>query len=110
MSAPEKTSAAAPAQAEAQEKSLVDKMLENWAPEERNRGKELVKTFVEEALKGVVTFDKNVAKTIKSAIDALDADLSKQLAAILHHPDLQKLEGTWRGLHYLVFFRASPDK
>ena len=20
----------------------------------------------------------------------------------MHHPDFQKLEGTWRGLHYLV--------
>jgi len=28
--------------------------------------------------------------------------MSRQLAAILHHPDLQKLEGSWRGLHYLV--------
>jgi len=22
--------------------------------------------------------------------------------AVLHHPDFQKLEGTWRGLHHLV--------
>ena len=33
---------------------------------------------------------------------ALDATISKQLAAIMHHPDFQKLEGSWRGLHYLV--------
>ncbi|MGL4552066.1 MAG: type VI secretion system contractile sheath large subunit, partial [Gemmataceae bacterium] len=26
----------------------------------------------------------------------------KQLATILRHPDMQKLEGSWRGLHYLV--------
>ena len=25
-----------------------------------------------------------------------------QLNQILHHPDLQQLEGAWRGLHYLV--------
>jgi type VI secretion system protein ImpC len=35
-------------------------------------------------------------------IPAIDQILSRQLAAILHHPDFQKLEGTWRGLHYLV--------
>ena len=28
--------------------------------------------------------------------------MSKQLAAIMHHPEFQKLEGTWRGLNYLV--------
>ena len=26
----------------------------------------------------------------------------QQLNAIMHHPEFQKLEGTWRGLHYLV--------
>ena len=28
--------------------------------------------------------------------------ISKQLAAVMHNPEFQKLEGTWRGLHYLV--------
>ena len=46
------------------------------------------------SLKGTVTFDKNVTKTINQAIDAIDAAMSKQLAAIMHHPDFQKLEGT----------------
>jgi type VI secretion system protein ImpC len=33
---------------------------------------------------------------------ALDRQLSAQLAEVLHHPDFQRLEGTWRGLHFLV--------
>src|SRR4030095_3884717 len=32
----------------------------------------------------------------------LDRKLSKQVNAILHHEDFQKLESAWRGLHYLV--------
>lgn len=39
---------------------------------------------------------------ILQEISALDAALSKRLDAILHHPDFQKLEGSWRGLRYLV--------
>jgi type VI secretion system protein ImpC len=35
-------------------------------------------------------------------IAAIDGILSRQLATILHHPAFQKLEGTWRGLHFLV--------
>jgi type VI secretion system protein ImpC len=35
-------------------------------------------------------------------ISRIDHSLSLQLAEILHHPDFQKLEGTWRGLDYLV--------
>ncbi len=33
---------------------------------------------------------------------ALDRQLPAQLAEVLHHPDFQRLEGTWRGLYYLV--------
>jgi type VI secretion system protein ImpD/type VI secretion system protein ImpC len=35
-------------------------------------------------------------------IVAIDAMLSEQLDAILHHDRLRRLEGTWRGLHWLV--------
>ncbi len=35
-------------------------------------------------------------------IKRLDKTLSEQLAAILHHPQFQELEATWRGLHNLV--------
>ena len=31
-----------------------------------------------------------------------DKKLSLQLDEILHHPDFQALEGSWRGMHYLV--------
>ena len=35
-------------------------------------------------------------------IRMIDQSMSKQLDAILHHPEFQKLEGTWRGLYFLV--------
>ena len=34
-------------------------------------------------------------------VAACDAKLTKQLNLVLHHPDLQKLEASWRGLHKL---------
>src|SRR5439155_20283091 len=55
-----------------------------------------------EALKGTDAWDKNVPKSIKAGIQAIDDALSKQLAAIMHNADFQKLEGSWRGLNYLV--------
>jgi type VI secretion system protein ImpC len=33
---------------------------------------------------------------------ALDRKLSEQINLIIHHPDFQRLEAAWRGLHYLV--------
>src|SRR5271157_1756239 len=94
--------AAAPAAAEAQEVSLLDQVLSATKQTERSRAEELMKTLVDQALAGVVSFDKNVTKTINATIKAIDEKLSTQLAAIMHHPDFQKQEGTWRGLNYLV--------
>ena len=69
---------------------------------EKPRRDELIRSLVEESLKGTVTFDKSINKTINRALAAIDATLSKQLAEIVHNPDFQKLEGSWRGLHHLV--------
>jgi type VI secretion system protein ImpC len=42
----------------------------------------------------------------KAVVDAMIAEIdqrmSAQINAILHHPELQKLESTWRGLKYLI--------
>jgi type VI secretion system protein ImpC len=69
---------------------------------EKPRRDELIRSLVEQSVKGTVRFDKNVTKTISAAIAAIDAVMSKQLAAIMHNEAFQKLEGSWRGLHYLV--------
>ena len=104
MSTGEQAQATAPAAApaEAQEVSLLDQVLSATKQTERSRAEDLMKTLVDQALSGVVSFDKNVTKTINATIKAIDEKLSTQLSAILHHPDFQKLEGTWRGLNYLV--------
>ena len=69
---------------------------------EPDRAQELVKTLVEQALAGTITFDRNLPRTIDRAIAALDAKLSSQLNEIIHNPRFLQLEGTWRGLNYLV--------
>jgi len=67
---------AAQASTQTQEANLFDVLLEkgfNATKEERDRPAELVSALVEEALKGTVTWDKNVGQTIKAGIAALDA-------------------------------------
>jgi len=61
-----------------------------------------VKNLVEQALAGTVTFDKNLSRTFDRAIAEIDRKLSDQLNAIMHHPKFSALEGSWRGMHYLV--------
>jgi len=101
MSSAEEQAQAQAAEAEG-EVSLLDQAISATKQTERSRTEELLKTLSEEALKGTVTWDKNISKSINQAIEAIDAAMSKQLAAVMHHEKFQKLEGTWRGLNYLV--------
>jgi type VI secretion system protein ImpC len=82
--------------------SLLDQAIGATRQTEPDRAKELLKTLTQEALSGTITFDKNLAQTFNKAIAAIDQKISKQLNAVMHHPKFQKLEGTWRGLNYLV--------
>jgi len=101
MSAGEQQSAQSAAQNE-EATSLLDAAITATKQTEQPRAKELIETLVQEAMKGTVTFDKDIIRTINQGIAAIDEAVSKQLAAVMHHPEFQKLEGSWRGLHYLV--------
>ncbi len=101
MSSQEQQPDAASAEA-AESLSLLDQAIGATKQTEPDHAKDLLKTLTEQAMKGTVKWDKNLSVTFNKAITAIDAAISKQLAAVMHHPDFQKLEGSWRGLHYLV--------
>src|SRR5438105_13818792 len=81
---------------------LLDQIITNTKQTERDRAQELVKTLVEQALAGTVTFDRNLTRTFERAIATCDRMLSAQLNEIIHNERFTQLEGSWRGLHYLV--------
>jgi type VI secretion system protein ImpC len=90
--------------------SLLDEVLAATKQTDPSRAEDLLKTLTEEALKGTVTWSRNVTQTLKEGMQAISEALSKQLATILHHPDFQKLEGSWRGLRYLTMnSETSPN-
>ena len=66
------------------------------------RGRDLVKEFVAQVLEGHITMTRDAESAIQARIAQIDQLISKQLNKILHHPSFQKLEGTWRGIHYLL--------
>ncbi|MDQ2065690.1 type VI secretion system contractile sheath large subunit [Xinfangfangia sp. CPCC 101601] len=51
---------------------------------------------------GAATISGNAVKSIKSLIAGIDQLLTTQMNEILHAPEVRKMEGSWRGLHYLV--------
>jgi type VI secretion system protein ImpC len=61
-----------------------------------------VQTLAEYVLKDTSVISDDTIASIESIIAQIDKKLTEQVNLILHHEDFQKLEGTWRGLHYMI--------
>jgi type VI secretion system protein ImpC len=96
----------APAAASGAEASLLDQIVEKGrfgsdAPA-RERGKDMIKQFVGEVLAGTITVARDADAMLNARIAQIDRLISAQVNEIMHAPQFQKLEATWRGLHYLL--------
>jgi len=69
---------------------------------QREYARDLVGEFVHDVLAEGGTVKADVAEAINDRIAEIDDLLSAQLNEVLHHPDLQRMEASWRGLNYLV--------
>jgi len=70
--------------------------------EERSAGKLWLKDLVQEVMAGQMTVSTDTEAMINSRIADLDSLISRQLNEVMHAEPLQKLEASWRGLHYFV--------
>lgn len=68
----------------------------------QERGKDMVRRFVSEVLEGSITIGRDTEAMLNARIAQLDHLISLQLNEVMHAPEFQKLEGTWRGLKYLL--------
>src|SRR5580704_16247633 len=96
--------AAATTEAKAQP-SLIDELVATTrpqSPKEADRARDYFKQFLSQAVKPGQAVSKDAEATIKYWIGEIDKKLSSQLNEIMHTPEFQKLESTWRGLNYLV--------
>src|ERR1700685_4417819 len=114
MSDLQKAAAASTGAETTEEVSLLDQIVQEGRmardPAAKERGKNLVKEFVTQVLEGSMTVSKDAEAMINARIAQIDHLVSIQLNEVLHHPDFQKLEGTWRGLRYLMDQSETSDK
>ena len=100
-----KAGQAAPA-AQTTELGLLDQIVEEGRfgkdTAAKERGKDMVKQFVSEVLAGSITMARDTEAMLNARIAQIDHLVSLQLNEIMHAPELQKLEGTWRGLKYTL--------
>lgn len=62
----------------------------------------LIKELIDQVEAADEKAPKDVVAFLNKCIQTTDRKLSNQLNEIMHAPEFLKLEGSWRGLHYLV--------
>jgi type VI secretion system protein ImpC len=106
MAEQEAQQAGAQAETTQEEASLLDQIVQEgrFGTEDRarERGRSIVKQFLSEVLKESITVSPDTESMINQRIAEIDRLLSIQLREVMHHPDFQELESSWRGLKYLM--------
>lgn len=69
---------------------------------QQDYARDMLAEFATQVLDEGMSIDKDTVAMINDRISQIDKLISDQLNEVLHHPDLQKLEASWRGMHMLV--------
>lgn len=92
---------------EQQEVDLLTRILDEGRlvrdESQSERAKDLIAEFVQQVMQGQLVISKDLEATINARIAEIDRLITAQLNEVMHAEPFQKLEGSWRGLHYLVF-------
>ncbi len=101
-----KQQAEAQVEEQVQEVTLLDQILTEGKMArddfQKEQAKDMIGEFVNQVMSGTLTMSKNMDVAINARIAEIDRLLSAQMNEIMHHPEFQKLEGSWRGIHHLV--------
>lgn len=81
---------------------LLKKSFRPTTDEKQQAIEQAVGTLAEWALRNTKLLSDDTVESIRALIGEIDQKLSAQLNEVIHHPEFQRLEGAWRGLHYLV--------
>jgi type VI secretion system protein ImpC len=82
--------------------NLLAKEFKPKSDEQRNAVQGAVRTLAQQALESTTCISGDAYRSIQALIAEIDQKLTEQIESIIHHPDFQALESSWRGLHYLV--------
>src|SRR3546814_633526 len=101
-----KTKSAPQAEAAAAEGGLLDQIISKSriarTDSERDRTRDLIGELVGQVMDGQLVVSRDAIASLDARVADIDKLISDQLSAVMHTPEFQKLEGSWRGLKYLV--------
>ena len=102
----EKEQTVSPEEQTAEAPSLLDEIVTATKLKPKDEAYSLAKKGVEALIAQLVEPGRKVEKVSKATVDEMIAEIDKKLSlqvdAILHHPEFQKLESSWRSLNFLV--------
>lgn len=88
------------------DKDLLEQIVEEGRlgteAESKARGRDLVKEFIAQFIEGSMPVARDAELMIKVRTAQIDKLISLQLNEIMHDPEFQRLEGSWRGLKHLM--------
>ena len=102
----EEETQAAGAEAAEEELSLLESMLDEAKIKPQDEGYDIARQGIQAFITEMLAPSRKGEKVDKTLVDAMIAEIDKRITSqvnqILHHPEFQKLESSWRGLRYLI--------
>jgi len=102
----EKEQTVSPEEQTAEAPSLLDEIVTATRLKPKDEAYSLAKKGVEALIAQLVEPGRKVEKVSKATVDEMIAEIDKKLSlqvdAVIHHPEFQKLESSWRSLNFLV--------
>ncbi|MBK8977495.1 MAG: type VI secretion system contractile sheath large subunit [Planctomycetes bacterium] len=83
-------------------RSLLGQSFGNLTEAEKDTATKATEDFISAVVEDANLVGANVFESLRRARAKIDEVLSAQVNEILHHPDFQKLESAWLGLHDFV--------
>lgn len=91
----------------------LDRIIDNTQAirreSDRARMKNQLNNFLAEVVSGAMVVSSDLIGSIEERITAIDELLSSQISLIMHAPEFQEKEASWRGLHKLVQSSVSEN-
>lgn len=85
---------------------LLDTIIDNtqaiYREADRIKVKNQLNSFLSEVSSGAVVVSSDLVGSIEERIASIDLVLSQQVSYIIHSPEFQQIESSWRGLQSLV--------
>ncbi|MGC6231906.1 type VI secretion system contractile sheath large subunit [Hafnia paralvei] len=81
---------------------IIDNTQAIYREADRKKVKNQLNSFLAEVSSGAVVISSDLVGSIEGRIAAIDALLSEQISHIIHAPEFQQMESSWRGLQGLV--------